>query len=103
MNFHQFHLTHNTIHVISDYSIYSPNLPVAVKAHPNFGYGRQFFVDGFLNEVVHPTNLPIFTITDSTGRKVFKVKLNPNPDVQSITCTSELNLVNNLLLKSRTY
>ena len=98
LTYYLFNLTCNTIYLIADYSIYSPNLPAAITAHPNFGDGRQFFVDGFLNENVAPTNLPIFTITDSLGRKVFKVKLNPDPDVQSITCSSELNSVRQFVI-----
>ena len=82
------------IDIVSDYSIYNPNLPAAIKAHPKFGDGRQLFVDGFLDEVVSHNNLPIFTIRDNFGRKVFQVKINPDPGVQSITCTSELNSVN---------
>ena len=85
--------TRNTIHLISDYSIYNPNLPAVIKAHPKFGDGRQLFVDGFLDDEVLHNNLPIFTITDNFGRKVFQVKINPDPGVQSITCTSELNSV----------
>ena len=55
---------------------------------------QYFYVDGFLDDNVLHNNLPIFTITDNFGRKVFQVKINPDPGVQSITCTSELNSVN---------
>ena len=88
---------HYIINLFADFSIYSPTLPTTIRAHPKLGDGRQFFVDGFLNDVVSPMNPPIFTITDSLGREVFKIKLNPHPDIQSITCTSELNSVKQLL------
>ena len=81
------------IDIVSDYSIYDPQLPSVIKAHPKFGESRQLFVDGFLDEVVLHNNRPIFTITDNFGREVFKVNINPDPRVQSITCTSELNSV----------
>ena len=79
--------------IVSDYSIYDPQLPAVITAHPKFGDGRQFFVDGFLDEVVLYNNRPVFTITDNFGREVFKVNINPDPRVQSITCTSALNSV----------
>ena len=91
------------INIIADFSIYNPNLPTAIKVHPKFGNGRQFFVDGFLNDTVSPRNLPIFTIVDILGREVFRVKLNPDPDIQSITCTSELNSVKQFLDKIKDF
>ena len=81
------------ISLISDFSTYNATLPTSIRTHPKFGDGRQFFVDGFLDDVVSPSNPPVFTIMDSLGREVFRVKVNPRPEVQSITCTSELNSV----------
>ena len=72
---------------------------MTINVHPKFGDTRQFFVDGFLGEQLLATNPPTFIIMDSLGRQVFKVKLNPHPNVQSITCTSELNSVKQFILK----
>ena len=74
-------------------------MPSTIDVHPKFGDSRQFLVDGFLGEQLSPTNPPTFSIVDNLGRQVFKVKLNPDPNIQSITCTSELNSVKQFIFK----
>ena len=40
-----------------------------------------------------PENRPTFTITDTLGREVLKIALDPSEDEQTVTLSSELNSV----------
>ena len=60
-----------------------------MDAHPDFGYGRQFFIDGYLPENV--TDNPAFSITDKWGRVVLSIVF--DMVAETTTITSELNFV----------
>ena len=44
-----------------------------------------------------PEDLPTFTITDTLGREVLKIAVDPSEDEQTVTLSSELNSVSSIV------
>ncbi len=62
--------------------------------HPDYGYGRQFLIDGYMPAAVS-TN-PSITLTDSRDKVLLKIDL--DPVAETVVQRSELNHVSEYLL-----
>ena len=80
--------------VVSRSSKYLPDLPKTIRSHPDFGLGKEFLIDGFINDVVGAINKPNIIFMDQYQSAIRRLTF----DVSFASLSVESDLAVSLIL-----
>ena len=59
--------------VLTASSAYSPPLPKTIFSHPEFGMGKEFLIDGFIDDIVRSSNPPSIVFLDAGMNAILRL------------------------------
>ena len=64
--------------VLTEFSSYAPSLPDTIKVHEEFGFEKEFVIDGLMLDSVSAGNLPTIKFADANQNIVLKLQIDPS-------------------------
>ena len=64
--------------VLTEFSSYAPYLPDTIKVHEEFGFEKEFVIDGLVLDSVSAGNLPTIKFVDANQNNVLKLQIDPS-------------------------
>ena len=64
--------------VLTEFSSYAPWLPDTIQVHEEFGFEKEFVIDGLMLDSVSAGNLPTIKFVDANQNNVLKLQIDPS-------------------------
>ena len=64
--------------VLTEFSSYAPWLPDTIQVHEEFGFEKEFVIDGLMLDSVSAGNLPTIKFVDANQNIVLKLQIDPS-------------------------
>ena len=64
--------------VLTEFSSYAPWLPDTIKVHEEFGFEKEFVIDGLMLDSVSAGNLPTIKFVDANQNDVLRLRIDPS-------------------------